>query len=88
MRPDSKLIQKNLNNPGSWVTEYDARVLCPLVWLLGNFYVGTKLTYEYMPGKDNVIGDQLFGWQDCKVEEETLPDQYGIEEIYTMAETE
>ena len=88
VRTDSESGQKKLNNPASWVTESDARVLRLLGWLLGNFAVGTQLTFEHISGKDNVIADQLSRWQHYKVEEETLPDQYGIEEIYTMSETE
>ncbi len=88
MRTDSDSGQKKLNNPASWVTESDARILRLLGWLLGNFAVGTQLTFEHIPGKENVIVDQLSWWQHYKVEEETLPDQYGIEKIYTMSETE
>ena len=87
MRTNSE-SRKKLNNPASWVPESDARVLRVLWWLLGNFVVGTQLTFEYIPCKDNIIANQLSRWQLYKVEEETLPEQYGIKEIYTMPETE
>ena len=59
VRTDSESGQEKLNSLASWVTESNARVLRLLGWLLGNFAMGTQLTFEHISGNDNVITDQL-----------------------------
>lgn len=66
IRTDSDSGQKRLNDSASWVKEKDGRVLRLLGWLVSNFAIGTQLTFEFIPGKDNVIADQLSRWRHYK----------------------
>ena len=59
--------QQRLNRPEIWIKETDGRVLRLLGWLLGNFAIGSQLTFAFIPGKDNMIVDQLSRWRHYKI---------------------
>ena len=59
--------QQRLNRPEIWIKETDGRVLYLLGWLLGNFAIGSQLTFAFIPGKDNMIVDQLSRWRHYKI---------------------
>ena len=64
---DSDSGQQRLNRPETWIKETDGRVLRLLGWLLGNFAIGSQLTFAFIPCKDNMIVDQLSRWRHYKI---------------------
>ena len=85
IRTDSDSGQKRLSDSASWVKEKDGRVLRLLGWLVGNFAIGTQLTFEFIPGKDNVIADQLSRWRHFKeVADQDTDSGDAIEEIHVQ----
>lgn len=88
VRTDSDSGQKRLNDSASWVKEKDGRILRLLGWLVGNFTVGTQLTFEFIPGKDNVVADHLSRWRHCKdVADHEENQDDAIEEINVREQT-
>ena len=74
VRIDSDSSWLRLIDQAQWVKEKDARILRLLRWLLGNWGVGSQLTFEHVPRLKNEVADTLSRWmrQESVEEEESL----------------
>ena len=62
VRTDSDSRRLRLTDQAQWVKEKDARILRLMGWLLGNWGVGSQLTFEHVSGVKNEVADVLSRW--------------------------